>query len=235
MKNRVYNGTVGKIFRTLGFLLVLAASVFMGAGIITNPDYASISGISNLTSVANQILGVLNETAYAFASLTLGLIFLVFAIRKGVVVKVLLTVLLVVAYVASLADESLVGVYSYYAPVLRTALPSFLSFLDPAVFDLLEQGLNLSEYVLPALYAVVAFLAWVVFAYKKPKRISVTFLRVGALLLFFAVLVTGIKEVLAPNLLTQTFAQTAYVYGYLLAYAFFAVGSVFGVIGFARK
>lgn len=232
MKNRVYNSTFGKIGRTLGFLLILFSSVYIVTFLIlTNTTY---EGISALVPVAEQIDSILDSlpaflSEYIGIMLFVGFIFLIWAIRKGIVIRVVLTVLLVFMLLYTLMN--LTGPLT---PVL-VFFPSFLTDILVQLEDLFNQVLGISEYILPGISIAIPILLWYVFANKKPGRLSIFMLRLGSVFLFLAVAMLGIATEFVNSMLTNALYMQAMTSLYTLTYLLFVVGSVFGIIGFMKK
>jgi hypothetical protein len=234
MKNRVYNGPFGKIVRTLGFVLVLVGSAFYLSKILIDPTYATLPLIGSIAPYGQLIdaqLAVLTflNSGFALIALILGFILIVFAIRRGVVVKTILTAALLIALLMTANLGS-----GLFAPIVVT--------FDPAIANILGFGdivlsplLGLSPYVAPGVFIGSAFLIWVVFAYKRPKRISTFFVRVGATTLFLAMAMQVAPALLGMALLDIQLYFTGVIAFYVLSYATFAAGSAFGIVGFLRK
>lgn len=232
MKNRVYNSTFGKIGRTLGFLLILFASVVISTSLIlANSTY---EGISALVPFAEQIDEILTSlpaflVEYIGIMLFLGLIFLIWAIRKGIIIRVVLTVLLVFMLLYTMMNLS-----GPLTPVL-ILFPSFLTDILVQLEGLFNQLLDISEYILPGVSIAIPILLWYVFANKKPGRLSIFMLRIGSVFLFLAVAMLGVATEFVNSMLTNALYVQVMMSLYTLTYLLFVVGSVFGIIGFMKK
>ena len=232
MKNRVYNSTFGKIGRTFGFLLILISSLIIVTSLIlTNSTY---EGISALVPVAQQIDDILTSLPaflgeFMGIMLFVGLISLIWAIRKGIVIRVVLTVLLVFMLLYTLMK--LTGPLT---PVL-VLFPSFLTDILVQLEDLFNQVLGINKYILPGITIAIPILLWYVFANKKPGRLSIFMLRVGSTFLFLAVVMLGVATEFANAMLTNALYVQVMMSLYTLTYLLFVVGSVFGIIGFMKK
>ncbi len=234
MKNRVYNKAFGKIVRTLGFLLVLASSIFLATNLILTFD--TLPFIDNLLPFANMgndfiatipaVQALLEE--YAGFALVVGFILILWAIRKGIILRVLLTVLLFLLFI----ESSITGTSPLYPIALQSPswITSVLSFVEPYV----NQLNAMSEYVVPGVAVGAPFLLWALFAYKKPSRLSTFLYRIASTTLFLAVLMLVVKT-FVPTLDGIDLYNTAQAMLYILSYLLFAIGGVFGVLGFARK
>jgi hypothetical protein len=230
MKNRVYNKTLGKIFRTLGFLLVLASSVYIATQLILENDTLPL--IDNLLPFANQINDIISGFAilgeYAGLALVVGLIMIVWAIRRGLVLRVLVTALLLFVYV-----EGAVAGTTPLAPIVLGVPSWFLAFTG-LIETYIVMLTDISEYIIPGISLGAPIMLWAVFANKKPSRLSTFVYRISTTLLFLAILLNLVK-VFVPSLDGVAIVATINVALYILSYLLFVVGGVFGVLGFARK
>jgi hypothetical protein len=230
MNKRVYNKTLGKIVRTFGFLLILVTSTFLSAKLILG--YQDLPLIGNVLPYADMI----NNFAapypfideYALVGLVAGLIMLLWAIRKGLILRVLLTVVL--AFV--LIEGTIAGTSPLFPITLSSPswVATVLGLVSP-VIDLLN---GISPYIIPGAAVAVPFLLWVLFAYKKPNRFSIFLMRLGSITLFLAVAMFAAKQFVATLNDLEIF-NTINITLYLLTYLLYVLGSAFGVLGFARK
>lgn len=230
MKNRVYNQTLGKIFRTLGYLLVLAGSVFIATQLIL--ENTDLPFIENLLPFATQIDDIISGFAligdYAGLALVVGLLMIVWAIRRGLILRVLVTVLLLFVYI-----EGVVAGTTPLAPIIL-GTPSWLVGFTGLIDTYLTQLTDISEYIIPGISVAAPIMLWAVFANKKPSRLSTFVYRISTTLLFLAILLNLVK-VFVPSLNDIAIVATINVALYILSYLLFIVGGVFGVLGFARK
>lgn len=228
MKKRVYNKTVGKIFRTLGFLILLAVSLVVGAELVIVSDLAFLDSVEPL---ANDLLSLLPVATYDYLGLALlvGLLLLVWAIRRGIILRVLLTV----ALVGTFALESY-QMLSYLTGFVYLT-PSWLGSGINAISDVLDQLLDISPWLMPGGALLVVMLLWAVFANKRPKRFSIFFMRVATITLFFGIVALALEMNLTATFVTATWFELIKYVCYIASYALIAVGSLFGVLGFYRK
>ncbi|MBU1143138.1 MAG: hypothetical protein KKH92_05750 [Firmicutes bacterium] len=230
MNKRVYNKTLGKIVRTLGFLLILVSSTFLSAKMILG--YQDLPLISNVLPYANMINDFVAPypfiDEYALVGLVAGLIMLLWAIRRGLILRVVLTVVL--AFV--LIEGTISGTSPLFPITLSSPawVATVLGLVSP-IIDLLN---GISIYIIPGAAVAVPFLLWVLFAYKKPNRFSIFMLRLGSITLFLAVAMFAAKQFVASLNDVEIF-NTINIVLYLLTYLFYVLGSAFGVLGFARK
>lgn len=230
MNKRVYNKALGKLVRTLGFILILVSSTFLSAKLILG--YQDLPLIENVLPYANMIndyaapYPIVDE--YALLGLVAGLIMLLWAIRRGLVLRVVLTVVLVFVLI-----EGTIAATSPLFPI-TLASPTWVATVLGLVSPLIDMLNNISPYIIPGLAVGVPFLLWVLFAYKKPGRFSIFMLRLGSITLFLAVAMFAGKQFVASLNDVEIF-NTINIVLYLLTYLLFVVGSAFGVLGFARK
>ncbi len=230
MNKKVYNKAFGKIFRTLGFLLVLASSVFIASVLILeNETLPFIDKLIPLAQLADGNLANIPLIAdYVGLGLVLGLILLLWTIRKGVILRVLLTVILLFGFI-----ESSISGTSQLVPV-TLASPSWLAGVLTLIEGLVDQITALSPYVIPGVAIVAPFLLWVLFNNKKPGRFSLFMLKLASTILFVAVILYVVANVAVTSLLTVSIYNTIQIMLYIVTYLFFIVGGLFGVLGFSR-
>lgn len=229
MKKKVYNRTVGKVFRTLGFMLIFISSVYIFSRIVL--DNAAISILNPIAPLAQRALAILDSTPligqYTVLAITAGFICLLWVIRRGIILRVTLTLLLLSNFVLAGFGFGLMPIIIFNA-----------SWIDSLILKIPSSVLNMllsNEYILSGLLLVTPILMWALFAYKRPKRISAFFLRVGSTFLFLAVLMLGLALQFKPDLIVNDLFNIGYVGLYLLTYTFFIIGSALGIIGFSRK
>ena len=230
MNKRVYNKTLGKIVRTFGFLLILVSSTFLSAKLILG--YQDLPLIGNVLPYANMVndfaapYPIIDE--YALLGLVAGLIMLLWAIRRGLILRVVLTVVLAFVLIE--------GTISATSPLFPIALssPAWVATVLGLVSPLIDMLNGISPYIIPGAAVAVPFLLWVLFAYKKPNRFSIFMLRLGSITLFLAVGMFAAKQFVASLNDLEIF-NTINIALYLITYLLFVLGSAFGVLGFARK
>ena len=232
MKNRVYNSTFGKIGRTLGFLLILFSSVVIATQLILiNQAYEGISALKPFADQVAEILDSLPEFLgeYVSTMFFLGFIFLVWAIRRGFVLRVVLTVLLVFMLGYTM--------FSFTGPITPVLLgfPTFLADLLVQLTDLYQKIFDISEYIFFGIALAIPLLLWYVFANKKPGRIPLFLLRVGATFLFLAVAMLGVASEFVTSMLTNALYNQVMQSLYTLSFLLFVGGSALGVVGFMKK
>ncbi len=228
MNKRVYNKTVGKIFRTLGFLLILVVSAIITAEMITS---GTISFLAFAEPIATQVADLIPAIVYEYLGLGLlvGLLFLVWAIRRGVVLRFLVTVVLLAVFVI----ESYTAISFFTDNNLLT--PAWLVSALAAISGPIDQLLDISIWIAPGAALAAVILLWAVFANARPKRFSIFFIRLSTITLMFAIIMLGIKSNVSGAFTTADWYLMIMNVCYFLSFALITFGSVFGVIGFYRK
>ena len=231
MNKRVYNKAFGKIMRTLGFMLVLVSSVFLAVELILT--YQTLPFIETLLPYAQMVSDFTSQytfiSEYAVLALIVGEIFILWAIRKGLILRVLLTLTLVFLFVEnSFSGQSVLVPIAVDSPAW---LGNILGFIEGPF----EQLVALSEYIIPAVTVAVPFSLWVLYAYKKPGRFSLFMLRLGSITLFLAIAMLIVKNLFVPSLADVEIYGTITTVLYILTYLLNAIGGLFGTLGFARK
>ncbi|MCD4827071.1 MAG: hypothetical protein K8Q99_04765 [Acholeplasmataceae bacterium] len=232
MNKRVYNSTVGKVFRTLGFLLVLVSSVYISTYLVIQNN--TLPFVSSILPFAETIEGVIDSlpafiAEYIGLALVVGLLLLTWAIRKGVVLRVLITVVLLFGYLESAINNS-----SSLVP-LNLVNPTWMVSVLDLVEPFYDQIVALSEYVVPGVMVAAPMFLWALFANKKPGRFSVLMMRLGTISLFLAVLSLVLGQLFLTTLALENWYITVQTALYMVTYLLFVVGGVFGLIGFSRK
>jgi len=232
MNKRVYNSTFGKIVRTLGFLLVLVSSLYIATFlVIQNSTLPLVGNILPFAEIIDDMIDSLPAFIGDYVGLLLivGLLMITWAIRRGIVLRVLITVLLLFGYFESAINDS-----SSLAPIILDQ-PAFMTSILDLVEPFYDQIVGLSEYVVPGAMLAAPMFLWALFANKKPGRFSVLMLRLGSIALFLAILMLQVGELFLADLALENWYLTVQTSLYLVTYLAFLVGSVFGVLGFSRK
>lgn len=232
MNKRVYNSTFGKIVRTLGFLLVLVSSLYIATFlVIQNSTLPLVGNILPFAEIVDDMIQTLPAFIGDFVGLLLivGLLMITWAIRRGIVLRVLITVLLLFGYFESAINNS-----SSLAPI-NLAHPAFMVSILDLVEPFYNQVVNLSEYVVPGAMIAAPMFLWALFANKKPGRFSVLMLRLGSITLFLAILMLVVGDLFLTDLAAANWYLTVQTSLYMVTYLVFLVGGVFGVLGFSRK
>ena len=234
MNKRVYNKTFGKIVRTLGFLLILVSSLFLLSQVLIFSGYAALPVVTPLISYGQliatnfQMLAFFNA-GYAVIGLAVGIMLLVWAIRQGILFRVILTVLLLLAVIITVLNGQ-----ALLVPLVITFDPAIANIIG-SVSGVLTPLFAISPFIAPGIFVAAAVLFWAVLAYKKPKRLSLFLLRIGATTLFLAMLMMAVPTALSLTLLTNELYLTGAIGLYVVTFLTFSIGSAFGVVGFLRK
>ncbi len=228
MNKRVYNKTGGKIFRTLGFLLILIVSLVLTASLI---DMSNITFLASVEPLATQVLDLVPAVVLEYVGLGLlvGLLCLVWAIRRGLVLRLFITVSLLVIFL--LDAYTSVSFFTGYMVIA----PSWLTSVLDAIAGPLDQLIAISQWVAPGVALLAVMLLWGVFANARPKRFSIFFIRIATITLFFGVVAMALAENLTATFVTADWFMMVQYLCYIASFALIAFGSVFGVIGFYRK
>ena len=232
MNKRVYNSTFGKIVRTLGFLLVLVSSLYIATFlVIQNSTLPLVGNILPFAELVDDMIQTLPAFIGDYVGLLLivGLLMITWAIRRGIILRVLITVLLLFGYFESAINNS-----SSLAPI-NLAHPAFMASILDLVEPFYDQIVGLSEYVVPGAMLAAPMFLWALFANKKPGRFSVLMLRLGSIALFLAILMLVVGNLFLADLAAENWYLTVQTSLYMVTYLVFLVGGVFGVLGFSRK
>ena len=232
VNKRVYNSVYGKIVRTLGFLLVFVSSVYISTYLVV--QNSTLPLVSKILPIAQNIETIINGlpafiAEYIGLSLVVGLLLITWAIRKGIVLRVLITVVLLFGYLESAINNS-----SSLAPI-TLANPSWMASVLNLVDSFYTQIIGLSEFVIPGVMLAAPMFLWALFANKKPGRFSVLMLRLGTITLFLAVLSLVVGDLFLTTLAVENWYISVQTALYMVTYLLFVVGGLFGLIGFSRK
>ncbi len=113
--------------------------------------------------------------------------------------------------------------------------PEFLNVLFDLINPLLEELLSLHEFVGLLIVFVTFILLTLLLVFRKPKRFSLTLVRVGVDLLLLALFVEFAKVVLIDSFIPANIYEYIKNYSFLIGYDFIALGSIFGILGFFRN
>jgi len=231
LNKRVYNKAFGKIVRTLGFILVLISSLYIATSLVIENNTLPL--MDKLEPFAQLVGGYLSQiqilTQYAGMALVVGLILILWAIRKGLILRLLLTLVLLFGFFSSALDRT-----SALAPIVLDT-PSWLNSVTAFLKTYINQLTSISTYVAPGIAVAAPFLLWILFAYKKPGRFSIFMLRMGSIALFLAILMFYVAELFVESLQTVDIYGTIQTLLYIVTYLFFIVGGLFGTLGVTRK
>jgi hypothetical protein len=234
MKRHVENKTFAKIIRTLGYVLLLV-SVSLSALALVYAETTELFMLETIRTLLNPVndifasIAFLNDQTYIVLAFGLGLTLLTFTLRRTAVSRVFYgLIVLALTVILLYAEESTLLPVTFENPdFLQTILNQLSLAIDPI--------LELSEFAVPLASLLLVLIGWMVFATKKPKRFSTTFVRLGMVSLFIAVLVLFMATAFADGFISQDIYELIQTYAYFIAFDLIAIGSVFGIIGFMRK
>ncbi|MDY0278160.1 MAG: hypothetical protein RBQ97_08745 [Acholeplasma sp.] len=221
-RGKVKNGPIGRIFRTLGFLLVLVASLFLVVINVRRMDVSFINGfMSGVYSFFDTTF--VNTGDYIYSALAVGLLLLVWTQSNSIFMRVITTVL---------GAFALIGL-SYASPDANNKILFFS--LGNKIGDFYNNLFGKFTWLEMVLSLVPLLFAYLILAFKRPERISSRLVSSGLLILLI-----GVVGVYLPVITTATWASNStvlvIVYGVLsISYLLTALGSVFGVLGLLRK
>jgi hypothetical protein len=223
-----------KLLRTLSFVFLLSVfSLFiMHLVFETQVEFILMDLIRPLLQPFQDIIAtidVLSNTFYILSALVVGLLLFTWTVSKSVLINVFLTVTIVLSYLVMLSEETL---YISYMELLR---PEFLNVLFDLINPVLEVLLSLHEFVGLLIVFVTFILLTLLLVFRKPKRFSLTLVRVGVDLLLLALFVEFAKVVLIDSFIPANIYEYIKNYSFLIGYDFIALGSIFGILGFFRN
>jgi hypothetical protein len=223
-----------KLLRTLSFVFLLSVfSLFiMHLVFETQVEFILMDLIRPLLQPFQDIItsiDILSNTFYILSALVVGLLLFTWTVSKSVLINVFLTVTIVLSYLVMLSEETL---YISYMELLR---PEFLNVLFDLINPVLEVLLSLHEFVGLLIVFVTFILLTLLLVFRKPKRFSLTLVRVGVDLLLLALFVEFAKVVLIDSFIPANIYEYIKNYSFLIGYDFIALGSIFGILGFFRN
>jgi uncharacterized protein YggT (Ycf19 family) len=223
-----------KLLRTLSFVLLLSVFLLFIMQLVfeTQVEFILMDLIRPLLEPIQDIIAtidVLSNTFYILSALVVGLLLFTWTVSKSVLINVFLTVTIVLSYLVMLSEETL---YISYMELLR---PEFLNVLFDLINPLLEELLSLHEFVGLLIVFVTFILLTLLLVFRKPKRFSLTLVRVGVDLLLLALFIEFAKVVLIDSFIPANIYEYIKNYSFLIGYDFIALGSLFGILGFFRN
>ena len=223
-----------KLLRTLSFVFLLSVfSLFiMHLVFETQVEFILMDLIRPLLQPFQDIItsiDILSNTFYILSALVVGLLLFTWTVSKSVLINVFLTVTIVLSYLVMLSEETL---YISYMELIR---PEFLNVLFDLINPLLEELLSLHEFVGLLIVFITFILLTLLLVFRKPKRFSLTLVRVGVDLLLLALFVEFANVVLIDSFIPANIYEYIKNYSFLIGYDFIALGSIFGILGFFRN
>lgn len=232
--NKDQTSALTKLLRTLSFVLLASVfSLFIFHLIFeTQVEFILMDQLRPLLQPVQDVIAsieILSDTFYILTTLILGLLLFSWTVSKSVLIKVLLTLSIVLTYLVMLSEETL---FIGYMDLVR---PEFLNQVFDVINPLLEQLLTLHEFVGLLTVFVTFVLITLLLAFRKPKRFSLTLVRIGVDILLLALFVEFAKVVLIDSFIPANIYEVIKNYSLLIGYDFIIFGSLFGILGFFRN
>lgn len=232
--NKDQTSALTKLLRTLSFILLVAVfSLFIFHLIFeTQVEFILMDQLRPLLQpIQDTIASIdfLSDTFYILTTLILGLLLFTWTVTKSVLIKVLLTVSIFLSYLVMLSEEKL---FIGYMDLVR---PDFLNLVFDIINPLLEQLLTLHEFVGLLTVFITFVLLTLLLVFRKPKRFSLTLVRIGVDLVLLALFVEFAKVVLIDSFIPANIYEIIKNYSLLFGYDFIIFGSLFGILGFFRN
>ncbi len=237
MKHYIENKGFGKLIRSLGFVLLLAAVLLTSLEMLYSETFEFFASetLKDLLSPVNDFIAqltFLEGTQFAFVFFGLGLTLLIATLKKTAFAKVFTSVLvLFLTSVLLYAEDQIILPLTEASFVNPDWLGNIMA-LGSIAFDPI---LAFNEFAVPLVSLLLVLVGWQTFATKKPKRISTSFVRFGFAILFLAVLLYFAEIAFEGGFVSSDIYQTAQNYSYFIAFDLIAIGSVLGILGFFRK
>lgn len=216
---KVENGPIGKLFRTLGYLLILVAAGYFALSNL------AIFDVSYINQIVDPALDFFNEELKVFADywqliLVSGIFMLIWPLSKKKALPTITTILLLLVV---FVDNQLYGKGSIIpflnVPEIKYITDTFSKF----------NWLELVVYLIPLLFV------YILIGLKKPKRIAASLLSGGLLVLMFALIGNSLPIILNNNWATNDIFIQVIAGVFSLSFILQALAGLFGVLGFMRK
>jgi hypothetical protein len=232
--NKDRTSALTKLLRTLSFVLLAAVfSLFIFHLMFeTQVEFILMDQLRPLLQPIQDTIAsieVLSDTFYILTTLILGLLLFTWTVSNSVLIKVLLTVSIFLSYLVMLSEETL---FIGYMDLVR---PEFLNPVFDIINPLLEQLLTLHEFVGLLTIFITFVLLTLLLVFRKPKRFSLTLVRIGVDLVLLALFVEFAKVVLIDSFIPANIYEVIKNYSLLIGYDFIIFGSLFGILGFFRN
>jgi hypothetical protein len=232
--NKDRTSALTKLLRTLSFVLLAAVfSLFIFHLMFeTQVEFILMDQLRPLLQPIQDTIAsieVLSDTFYILTTLILGLLLFTWTVSNSVLIKVLLTISIFLSYLVMLSEETL---FIGYMDLVR---PEFLNPVFDIINPLLEQLLTLHEFVGLLTIFITFVLLTLLLVFRKPKRFSLTLVRIGVDLVLLALFVEFAKVVLIDSFIPANIYEVIKNYSLLIGYDFIIFGSLFGILGFFRN
>ncbi|MDL2292928.1 hypothetical protein LJC17_05020 [Acholeplasma sp. OttesenSCG-928-E16] len=224
MRKPVENSIIGRLIRTIGYIGFLLSMAIYLVFLVNE------LGIQQLESVINPLMDLIKQmkledlfivTIVHFSSLLL----LVWCLSKNLVLRIITSVLLVFMF-GSVVSR---GIIISYGVGLIISPEGLNNFLNP-IFQVINGGFA----GLSLIFEFVAlFFVWMIFAYKRPKRVATSLIHFAYFIGAFAAVTVGLQVFvnLALNEIVLNICNYVFIGFQVLA----IIGSVFGILGIFRK
>lgn len=225
--NKVSNGSIARVVRTISYVLVLLSSFTLGVKTIVLIDWNFINTIFDpINSFISSDLSFLNN--YLLLLLLIGFLGLVWTQSKNLIMQIITTVLLISV---SLIYDNVNMSGNYYL------LGKVIDFLPNIGFinDLLAthfasfNWLGLVVLILPLLFV------YIIVNSRRPKRMGLSIIVSGLGFLMLALGLVELPSIIGVDWLTKSGYKLVINIDLVVSYTFLAVGSTLGIIGFFRK
>ena len=236
--NKDQTSALTKLLRTLSFVLLAAVfSLFIFHLIFdTQAEFILMDQLRPLLQPVQDTIAsidLLNDTFYILTTLILGLVLFTWTVSKSVLIKVLLTASIFLSYLVMLSEEKLfMDLENLHMDLVR---PDFLNPVFDIIKPLLEKLLMLHEFVGLLIVFITFVLLTLLLAFRKPKRFSLTLVRIGFDLVLLALFVVFAKVVLINSFIPANIYEYIKNYSFLIGYDLIALGSILGILGFFRN
>ena len=216
---KVENGPIGKLFRTLGYLLILVAAGYFALSNL------AIFDVSYINQIVDPALDFFNKELKVFADywqliLVSGIFMLIWPLSKKKALPTITTILLLLVV---FVDNQLYGKGSIIpflnVPEIKYITDTFSKF----------NWLELVVYLIPLLFV------YILIGLKKPKRIAASLLSGGLLVLMFALIGNSLPIILNNTWATNDIFIQVIAGVFSLSFILQALAGLFGVLGFMRK
>jgi hypothetical protein len=224
-----------KLLRTVSFIVLFIVFALLQMHLLfdTQIEFILIDVLRPLLQPVQDIItsiDILTNVFFILSGIIVGFLLFTWTISKSVLIKVLLTIALVLSYIVMLVEETV-----FISVDLNVVLPDFLDGVVDLLSTLLVPLLSLHVFV-PLLVIFVTFvLVTLLLAFRKPKRLSLTLVRIGVDIILLALFVEFAKVVLVDSFITANIFEFIQNYSFLIGYDFIAFGALFGILGFFRN
>lgn len=223
----VENGPIAKLFRTIGYLaLLVVAIVGIGSMLIAFTLFVNVEFLFNVGSeiIKFQTTNLAFLTDYIGLIFTGGILLLIWTQSKKLFLPIFTTVLI------------LISVYfrdTFYAAIFGNG--QIIPFLTLPQIDFVTDLLLEHNFLYGGTLVLTTLFVYIILGIKKPKRVSSSTVSSSMLILVFY-LVLQFLPALLENDWGSNDIYLAITFGVgTLAFIGVTLGSVFGILGFARK